>query len=179
MLPISVYKPFYPMDYGYPLSTSQRLWRKHIKGSANDLWEYTTKVTCPALERACTENYIYYNIREGAFLYAYHIALWDWQAKTGHSVKGEWPGWAKIGHKAINKCFACECAWAIGKARGKKHIECCEFCPIEWPDKDLCTAQNSPYEHWRNAIKEEERAFYALQVLALPLNSNFKGHVLL
>ena len=69
------------------------------------------------------------------------IELWEWMAKTGSQVKGQWPGWEKYGSIPFN-CPFCE------------FYDDCSDCPIYHCDKYA-------FGDWEDAETKEDRKKYA------------------
>ncbi|MDR1572796.1 MAG: hypothetical protein LBS24_00600 [Clostridiales Family XIII bacterium] len=88
-----------------------------------------------------------------------HRELWNWLAETdGDSAyKRIWPGWDKYDSEAKNLCFPCEIAGTI-----------CSYCPIEWPNGQICAYFGSLYAVWRNEKDPAERKRLAEQIRDLP-----------
>lgn len=79
------------------------------------------------------------------FDYTNHIALWTWLSQNPCATKKEWPGWEKISEKMIfeySHCFACKYAF-----------NCCDDCPLVWPDNGCTNKDKSLYDTWCGLVR--------------------------
>lgn len=104
------------------------------------------------------------------------LSLWKEVKRSG--TKDTWKGWSSVkkippapwsprtinyffkGKRILNGCFLCE----IIK-------EACVFCPL-FINKLMCADTDHPYEKWTCSEIEEEKAFYAQQIVDVLENYN-------
>lgn len=84
------------------------------------------------------------------FNHTKHKELWNWLADNPGKTKHEWPGWN--GKFVESCCFAC--VYDTEKGAEEGCLDCCNYCPLEWPGNLVCGEPNSLYEEWDAADKD-------------------------
>lgn len=102
-----------------------------------------------------------------------HKALWNWLAEDPKRCKSQWPGWGEILIEGY--CYACKYDSEIAEEENASMEEndcadCCDYCPLIWPNNEICSNKNSIFRKWydNNTTKEEQVAI-AHQIANLPI----------
>ena len=108
------------------------------------------------------------------FDYTGHKELWNWLAENPGKDKHEWPGWKAYhnGRFVESCCYACVYDTVKGAEEGC--LDCCKYCPLEWPGNLACGEKHSLYEEWGNANAEnyyETASNLARKIANLPVKA--------